>query len=70
VGSRTPFIIEVVQEPVQLLIGWDALLNLDDILYYFITSHLSFQNAFQKPPDAHIRPFMLLGRPMKGDILK
>jgi len=42
------------------------MLNLDDILYYFITtiitSHLSSTNAFQKPPDAHIRAFILLGK--------
>ena len=45
------------------------LLNLDDVLYYFITtiitSHLSSQNAFQKTPDAHIRAFIVLGKPPK-----
>ena len=48
--------------------GWDAeLLNLDDILYCFITiiitSHLSSTNVFQNPSDVHIRAFMLLGEP-------
>ncbi len=52
----------------KLLIKWDAeLLNLDDMLYYFITtiitSRLSSTNIFQKPSDVHIRAFMLLGKP-------